>query len=68
MCGDNTSSCSGSKGAPNSTVTWTDVPVDLANETLAVYNLSALDAAGDEIEIETRWMADDKTRSWSERL
>jgi hypothetical protein len=52
MCGNNTSTCDTTGAIPNSTVVWTNMPVDSANETLVVWNLSALDAAGDEIEIE----------------
>jgi len=52
MCGNNTSACDVDGGDPASTVTWTNMPIDSANDTLVVWNLSALDAAGDEIEIE----------------
>jgi hypothetical protein len=52
MCGNNTSTCDATGGNPASQVTWNNMTIDAVNSTLVVWNLSALDAAGDEIEIE----------------
>jgi hypothetical protein len=51
MCGNNTSTCDTDGGDPASQVTWNNMTVDAANDTLVVWNLSALDTI-DEIEIE----------------